>query len=123
MEERQIAHKRAEGHRTAVATGILVSGLLPDGNVPVVFFRDTVEVLGENFFIQTISHAGFSGQQMTPNQTKPAEVRQVREDVATILVPVDKLESFAAVLRQVADSLSAIRSATATYEAAAQASE
>lgn len=119
MEEHQIKHQPADGHRSAVATGIVVSGPVPDGHIPLVFYRDTIQVLGENFFVRQIEHEGLTGQELRPNASRSADVRQYREDVATILVPINKIASFAAVLQQVAEAVSKLHPDTLAPSASA----
>ena len=105
-----IRHERATNFQTLMASGMAIGGPTPDGFIHLTFFRDCIPALTEYFTVVAAKHDNTSvSMELSPSEGPvPAPAR---EDVATILVPVAKFESFVqamnnrlAMLRQAQES-------------------
>lgn len=84
-------HERAPGFTAAIATYAAVAGPTPDGMVHIQFYRDLLEIRGENLTRETSQ----DGKTVTRVKGDISNYDIKRSDVAIISMPADAFNSFA----------------------------
>lgn len=109
MQEFKLRREKHPHFMSVVATGMTLTGPLGDGLVHLVFHRDGTRVVEETFDAEMQDEAG--GQSMLLHgPTKPATMEYFREEVASVLIPAEKVASFAEAINRLSESFAHLRS-------------
>lgn len=94
MAEFEIKHIKAPHYATSVATGVALGGPTGDGFIHLTFFRDIFSLQHERFESVETRAVG-TATEVKLGRPIPTHAPIEREDVASVSLPLDKLQSFA----------------------------
>lgn len=97
-----VKHVEHGSYNRAMASGITLAGPSPDGFVHVQFWREALRMTEEHFDQELLQEGDMQVAKMVPAGNSS---EQFREDVATMMIPVQKFPEFCDAMCKMRDVL------------------